>query len=216
MMFGLDVSHLLATLGYGAVALLVFIEDFGIPSPGETVLIAAAVGAAQGELNVFLVGTVAFLAAVLGDNVGYAIGRYGGRRLILRLGKRIRIRDRHLVTGGRLDRAESFFQRYGSWVIVVARFIEGLRQLNGIVAGSLQYGWVRFLVLNALGAALWVGFWTSAAYYGGGWLSQIHGRFRWVVVLAGILIVGGILLVLYLRNRREETDAESPGTAKEA
>lgn len=201
-MFGLDPGQFLATFGYGAVAFLIFIEDFGVPSPGETVLIAAAAASAQGDLNVLLVGIVAFSAAVLGDNVGYALGRYGGRRLILRIGRRLELHGHHLVTEDRLDHAQSFFESYGSWIIVVARFIEGLRQLNGIIAGSLQYSWIRFLTLNALGAALWVGFWTTLSYFAGGWVAQIHGSLRWVFVGGGILLVVGAAWGLYLwRNR---------------
>ncbi len=204
LMFGLEASQLLATFGYGAVGFLVFIEDFGIPSPGETVMIAGAMAAAQGDLNVFLVALAAFTGAVLGDNVGYAIGRYGGRRLVLGLGHRIRIGRHHLITGERLDRAQSFFHRYGSWIIAVARFIEGLRQLNGIIAGTLHYGWVRFLALNALGAFLWVSFWTTLAYYAGDWVSHLHGAYRWAIVAAGLLVVGGAVVLLWLWRRRAD------------
>lgn len=215
-MFGLDATQLLATFGYGAVGFLVFIEDFGIPSPGETVLIAGAVAASQGSLNIFLVALVGFSAAVLGDNVGYAIGRYGGRRLILGLGHRIRIGSHHLLTAGRLDRAQSLFHRYGAWIIAAARFIEGLRQLNGIVAGTLRYSWFRFLALNAFGALLWVGTWTTLAYYAGNWVSHFHGAYRWEIIGAGLVGIGGSAVLLYLRRHRchsgedQEEEEESP------
>lgn len=214
-MLGLDPGQLLATFGYGAVAFLIFIEDFGVPSPGETVLIAAAAASSQGDLNIVLVGIVAFCAAVLGDNVGYALGRYGGRRLILRLGKRIRVRSHHLVTEGRLDHAQSFFETYGSWIIVVARFVEGLRQLNGIIAGSLHYTWARFLGLNALGAAIWVGFWTTVSYFAGDWVAQIHGSSRWFLIGGGILLVAGAAWILYLWKGRSRGSQEQSGATRE-
>ena len=105
--------------GYWAVPLLVMIEDFGIPVPGETVLIAASVYAGAGRLNVVAVGVVAFVAAVFGDNIGFAIGHFGGRALVLRWGRYVRL------TEERLDKAEAFFNHHGAWIITVARFIEG-------------------------------------------------------------------------------------------
>ena len=144
-------APLLDHWGYLAVGFLIFIEDFGVPSPGETVLIAASVYAGAGRLNIVAVGVIGFAAAVLGDNLGYAIGRLGGRTLVLRFGRYV------LLTPERLDRAESFFTRHGGKIITVARFIEGLRQANGIIAGLTRMPWARFLAFNALGAALWGG-----------------------------------------------------------
>ncbi len=210
-MFGLDVTHLLETYGYGAVGLLIFLEDFGIPSPGETVLIAGAIASSQGDLNVFLVAAVGFVAAVMGDNVGYLIGRYGGRPLVLGLGRRIHIGRHHLVTPKRFDHAQSFFHRFGSWIIVVARFIEGLRQLNGIVAGTLHYRWGRFVALNAMGAALWVGFWTSVAYYAGNWATQSHGVFQWFLIGGVIVLIVSSVIGIYLWKRSGRAHSESSG-----
>jgi membrane protein DedA with SNARE-associated domain len=137
------------------------IEDFGVPVPGEAILIAAAVYAGAGRLNVLAVGVIGFVAAVVGDNIGFAIGHYGGRALVLRWGRYVRL------TGERLDKAEIFFQRHGAWIITIARFIEVLRQANGIVAGTTGLRWRRFLAFNALGAALWVGTWVSLGYLAG-------------------------------------------------
>src|SRR5689334_1661097 len=89
--------------GYWAVLLFVMIEDFGVPVPGETILIAAAVYAGAGRLNVFMVGVIGFVAAVIGDNIGFALGRYGGRAVVLRWGRYVRL------TPQRLDQAEAFF-----------------------------------------------------------------------------------------------------------
>src|SRR5690242_20059089 len=154
--------------GYWAVLLFVLIEDFGIPVPGETILIAASVYAGVGRLNVVLVAVVAFAAAVTGDNIGFAIGHFGGRALALRWGKYV------FLTEERLDRAEDFFNRRGAWIITVARFIEGLRQANGIIAGITGMHWLRFVAFNALGAALWVGTWVSVGYFSGQHISAIY------------------------------------------
>jgi len=110
-------APLLDHWGYLAVGLLIFVEDFGVPAPGETVLIAASVYAGAGRLNIVAVGVIGFAAAVLGDNVGYAIGRIGGRALVLRFGRYV------LLTEERLAGAESFFTRHGGKIGIVARFI---------------------------------------------------------------------------------------------
>ena len=107
--------------GLWAIGLLVLVEDFGIPVPGETILIAGAIYAGAGQLNIVAVGVVAFIAAVLGDNIGFAIGHFGGRALALRWGKYV------FLTEDRLNRAEKFFGQHGGKIITVARFIEGLR-----------------------------------------------------------------------------------------
>ena len=154
--------------GYWAVLLLVMLEDFGVPVPGETILIAASVYAGAGRLNVIVVGIVGFVAAVIGDNIGFAIGHYGGRALVLRWGHYVRL------TKERLDKAETFFNRHGVWIITIARFIEVLRQANGVVAGTTGVRWRRFLVFNALGAALWVGTWVSVGYLAGRHIDAIY------------------------------------------
>ncbi|MGH9062121.1 MAG: cation diffusion facilitator family transporter, partial [Acidimicrobiales bacterium] len=137
---------------------LVLLEDFGVPVPGETVLIAAAIYAGAGRLNIVVVAILAFAAAIIGDNIGYAIGHFGGRELVLRWGKYV------FLTAARLDKAQDFFAHHGGKVVTVARFIEGLRQANGIIAGISEMPWRRFLVFNCLGAALWVGLWTAVGY----------------------------------------------------
>src|SRR5260370_4081178 len=131
------------------------IEDFGVPVPGETILIAGAIYAGAGRLNIVAVGVVGFVAAIIGDNIGFAIGHFGGRALALRYGKYV------FLTEERLDRAERFFDQHGGQVITIARFIEGLRQANGIIAGISGMHWRRFLAFNALRAALWGATWVS-------------------------------------------------------
>ncbi len=193
-------APLLNHYGYFAVAVLVMVEDFGVPAPGETVLVAAAVYAGAGRLNIVAVGVIAMLAAIAGDNIGYAIGRYGGRALVLRFGRYV------LITSQRLAKAEGFFARHGGMVVVVARFVEGLRQLNGIIAGIAYMRWPRFLTFNALGAALWVGTWASLGYLAGNHINTIYTqatRYPLYLLTAAVAVVAaGFVARAALRRRR--------------
>ena len=186
--------------GYWAVLLLVMIEDFGIPVPGETVLIAAAIYAGAGRLNVVAVGVIAFAAAVIGDNIGFAIGHFGGRALVLRWGRYVRLTEQ------RLDKAEAFFDRHGSWIITIARFIEVLRQVNGIIAGITGMHWARFLAFNALGAALWVGTWVSLGYLTGNHIGTIYHYITsyslYVLIALAVLAAAYITWRLLRRRHR--------------
>jgi membrane protein DedA with SNARE-associated domain len=179
--------------GYLAVAGLVLIEDFGVPVPGETVLILGAVYAGAGRLNIVLVALLGFAGAVLGDNIGFAIGHFGGRRLVERYGRYV------FLTPERLDKATAFFDRHGGKVITIARFIEGLRQANGIIAGTTGMHWRRFLIFNAIGAALWVAVWTSVGYLSGSHIDTIYNdATRYDTYLA---IAFGALLLAYIARR---------------
>jgi membrane protein DedA with SNARE-associated domain len=154
--------------------------------------------ASQGALHIVPLMAVAWIAAVLGDNIGYAIGRFGGRQLVLRFG-------RHLgITDERLDRVESFFARYGGAVVLFARFFVVLRQLNGIVAGTLGMGWWRFAAFNGAGAALWVALWTLGVYAlgrdFGHLLPWIHGM--GLTAGTALLVLAMLLLAFLLYRRR--------------
>ena len=202
--------HTLAPLldhwGYLAVGVLLFAEDFGVPSPGETVLIAASVYAGAGRLNIVAVGVIGFAAAVLGDNLGYAIGRFGGRTLVLRFGRYV------LLTEGRLARAESFFTRHGGKIVTVARFIEGLRQANGIVAGITRMPRWRFVAFNALGAALWVATWTAVGYLAGNHIQAIYtqaNRYALYLLAAAALAIVALIVRHWRRRARHEASGES-------
>ncbi len=172
--------------GYWAVFLGVFLENFGLPTPGESLMIAGALFASAGKLDIYTLLALCWVAAVLGDNIGYAIGYKGGRPLVLRYGPRVGIKHEHI------ERVEGFFERHGGAVVLFARFVVVLRQLNGIVAGTMGMNWWRFVVYNALGAALWVGFWGGLAY----WLGR---RFKEVLKAESIaqpyLIAGAVAAV---------------------
>lgn len=186
--------------GYLAVAGAIFFEDFGVPLPGETLLISAALLASQGQLHIVPLLFSAWAGAVMGDNLGYAIGRFGGRRVVLRYGHFLFINQR------RLERAEGFFKRYGGVVVVVARFFEVLRQLNGIVAGIVKMPWLRFLPYNALGAALWVCFWGILFYEVGnraGVIIHLFHRFEVFIFAAlGVAVLGIVFYFLYKARRK--------------
>lgn len=202
-----SLAPLLTHHGLWAIVLLVFLEDFGVPVPGETVLIAGAVFAGAGRLNIVAVGVAGFLAAVAGDNVGYAIGRFGGRAVVDRWGKYV------FLTPERVDKAENFFNRHGGKIIVVARFVEGLRQANGLIAGMIGMHWLKFIAFNALGAALWVGTWVSVGYFAGQHITAIYDAISryslYVAIAAAVVIVAWI--GLRIRKRRRLAAATTGG-----
>ena len=196
-------AHLAPVLdhyGYLAVGGFITLEDFGIPVPGETILIAAAVYAGAGRLSIVAVALVAVLAAVAGDNVGYAVGFFGGRALVLRFGKYVGLTSRGL------DKAEGFFDRYGGVAVTGARFIEGLRQANGIVAGTIRMPWPRFVIFNTLGAVLWVGAWASAGYLAGDHITAIYdtvSRYSLYLLIALAVMVAALIIRAAVRRHRQ-------------
>lgn len=197
--------------GYLAVAGFVFLEDFGVPVPGEAILVVGAAYAGTGRLSIWLVGLLGFVAATLGDNVGYAIGHFGGRPLVERWGRYI------LLTPQRLDAATGFFERHGGKIVVVARFIEGLRQANGIIAGISGMHWARFVVFNAIGAALWVGVWTCVGYFSGSHIKAIYGDVTrydvYFVIAVGLVILAAI--ARHVWRRRRAAQAAEPVSSPE-
>jgi membrane protein DedA with SNARE-associated domain len=196
-----SLSGPLGHYGLWAIALFVLVEDFGIPVPGETVLIAGAIYAGSGRLNVVAVGLVGFAAAVFGDNIGYAIGRFGGRSLVERWGKYV------FITPERLDKAEAFFDHHGGKVITIARFVEGLRQANGLIAGITKMHWLRFVAFNALGAALWVGTWVSVGYFAGQHITTIYSditSYSLYAAIAAVVVIAGLVFLRVRKHRREK------------
>jgi membrane protein DedA with SNARE-associated domain len=188
----------LVEYGYWAVFGVTLLENLGLPVPGQTVLITGALLASQGGMHIVSLILTGWAGAVAGDAIGYAIGRLGGRALLVRYGHYVLLNQR------RLEYVESFFQRHGGAVVVVARFFEVLRQINGIVAGTAKMPWWRFLIYNTLGAALWVGFWGMLFYQLGERARNFGDLFKrlepWF--LGGLAIIG-VSLVIYLLRRRK-------------
>lgn len=192
---GADVGPWLAQYGYLALGVAVFVEGFGIPLPGGTLLAASALAAGNGELQPWVVAAVAWAAAAAGDNLGYAIGRLGGRAMLDRVG----------LSADRLARFDSLYRRYGPWLLLFGRFFDGTRQLNGLVAGSAGLGWRRFLALDLLGCGLWVGFWTVGLYQferHAEWLHHWLVRVNpWVVGASLTALLVGLVILWRSRSR---------------
>lgn len=149
----------IATYGSIALFIIIYFESFGAPVPGESILIASSLLAQQGTLSLPVVLITVFLAAILGDSTGYLIGHFGGRKILMRFGPKIKL------TQARLTQFETMFEKYGSGVVIVARFIAILRQLNGIIAGTMKMHWLKFVTANIIGAALWTLVWGAGPYY---------------------------------------------------
>jgi membrane protein DedA with SNARE-associated domain len=183
---------------YGLLALLVSVtlESLGAPLPGESAVLLASGAAAAGTLNIYAVAMVAFAAAVLGDNIGYLIGRKLGRAAIAQHGARFGL------TEANLQRVEKVAHRYGPMMVVVARFVVLLRQLNGLVAGTTGMRWTSFLAANVVGAALWVGFWTTLAYRFGHSTEIIPYLWHHLGLVAAIAVPLLIAALVWLRVKR--------------
>lgn len=181
--------------GYFGLAGLLFLEDFGVIVPGETVLVASAFYAGLGQLNIFLVIIIGIVAAVLGDNVGFAIGNYGGRPLVEKWGRYV------MLTRERLDKAEHYFNRHGGKIVAVARFIDGLRQLNGIIAGISEMRWPKFLTFNIIGALIWVSFWSMIGYFGGSHIAAFLKAELYLTIAVVLLVAGRIIYRRVIKPR---------------
>ncbi len=178
--------------GYPALAVAVLVEGAGIPAPGGILMSGAALLAGQGRMSLAGVLATAWIAAVAGDNLGYWIGRAGGRRLLLRAG----------VSPERLTRFEAFFTRFGPWLLLIGRFFDGPRQLDGLVAGSARMPWPRFFLADLAGSALWVGTWVIGLYALDRHAKTLH---RWLEHInpwvAGASLCA-LVVALYLLLRR--------------
>jgi len=183
--------------GYWAVAVALLLENAGIPVPGETVLLLASFLAySQHELQISWIVVVGTIAATLGDNLGFALGYYGGLPLVARYQAFFRIQDKTLARG------EKLFARFGAVTVFFARFVFGMRIIAGPMAGVLRMPWRKFLVYNFLGAAVWVTAISGAGYlFGQHWwrLEGIIKRFDVAVAIVVLLA----LAVWWWRSRRE-------------
>lgn len=187
----------LAHYGYWAVGLVLLLENAGLPVPGETVLLLASFLAySEHKLGLPYIILAGVCAATVGDNLGFAIGFYGGRPLLERYQKTLRIRSNVIARG------EELFARYGSATIFVARFIAGLRIVAGPLAGVLRMPWRKFLLFNFLGAVVWVSVIAGVGYlFGKHWEGLVD-----LVEDAnlGVAIVVVVLAALIWWRRRRE------------
>jgi membrane protein DedA with SNARE-associated domain len=175
------VVHFLDTYGLIVVFLVVMLESSGVPLPGETALITAAVLAATGHFNIVLVIVLAASAAIVGDNIGYWLGRVGGRRLLMRWGPIARHAEKALPAG------ERFFKKHGGKTVFFARFVAVLRVFGAWIAGITEMEWWRFLLWNAAGGICWaVGVGLASFYFGKGAVELVV---RWGGLGAAALVL---------------------------
>ena len=191
--------ELLARYGYAAVFGGVFLENAGLPVPGETTLLAGAALAHGGHLSLWRVVAVATVAAVCGDNLGFLIGRGGGRALAERHGWKVGL------TAARMRQFDAFFHRYGAQTVFVARFVTGLRVFGAVLAGGSELAWSTFLVYNAAGAVVWASAVGAAGYLLAHSWTMLE---RWVgrTGLVGLVVV---VLLAGWAARRHRRDART-------
>src|SRR3954463_1591048 len=190
------IDDLLTNFGYLAVFALIGIESLGIPAPGETMLVTAAVYAgATGNLLIEGVIAAAFAGAVIGDNIGYAIGRKGGYRLLLKHGPKLRIKQSHLKV------ARYVFERHGGKVVFFGRFIAILRTYAAFLAGVGQMEWKRFLAWNAAGGFAWATIFGLLGYFGQKAFERLSTPINISLAILGLCAI--VVFIVALRRRTE-------------
>lgn len=187
-------TRFFARYGYGAVFAGVMLENAGLPVPGESVLLFGGFLAHEGTLHLKWVIALAILGAIVGDNLGYLVGHYGGVKLLHR------VRGHALLSAGRFDRAEKAVLRYGAWAVFTARFVIGLRILAGPLAGGVRMRYRDFLLANAAGALVWGTTMGIAGYLlGSSWRRLVH--FARNLDLAILIAIAAAVLIWILRAR---------------
>ncbi len=197
-----DLPRLISTYGYWMVAGLVGLESMGVPVPGETTVIAAAILAGTAhDLRIGLVIAAAALGAIVGDNIGYAIGRLLGYRLLLRYGRYLGLSERRIKLGLYL------FLRHGGKIVFIGRFVAILRALAALLAGANRMPWRRFLLANAAGGIVWAAAYGFGAYYVG---KEVERLAKPVAIGLGASAAVAILAAaLFLRRHEPLLEAEA-------
>jgi membrane protein DedA with SNARE-associated domain len=212
----------LNTLGYPAVALFIMIESSGIPFPGETMLLFASFYAAvDHHLQIPFVIVCAALGAIIGDNIGYAVGRTGGYAFVRRFGRYFFLRPAHL------EKVEHFFHKHGDKTVFFGRFVAVLRAWAAFLAGVNRMRWISFLIYNAAGGILWATIFGCLGFYAGrlfhdnfGEVERLAGLISWIGAAVIVTAIVAIYIV-FLRHRkrreqeiREQEKAVSEQSAK--
>ena len=196
-------DHLLQHYGYAAVALFVMIESLGVPFPGETMIITASLYAGlTHNLDVWLIWASAAAGAIVGDNAGYAIGAYGGYRILLRYGNKVRLDEAKLKVG------RLVFDQHGGKVVFFGRFVSILRTYAAFLAGTNRMRYPRFFAFNASGGIIWSGIYALGFYYAGSALKGIRGTVDVGLGVAAAVIVVAFIVWLRRNVRRLEQAAE--------
>jgi membrane protein DedA with SNARE-associated domain len=207
------IQHLIQDYGLWIVFIVVMSESMGVPLPGETTLVAAGIyaGSTQG-IDPYLLVAVAAAAAVLGDNIGYVLGRTIGLRLLLRYGRYVNLTEARLKLGRYL------FLRHGGKIVFIGRFVALLRVLTAVLAGVDQMPWPRFLLFNACGGICWAVVFGFGAYLFGEKVRSVSGPIAIAIVSIAVTFV--LVGVLYLRRNEEElqrlAEQTFPGPLRQA
>jgi membrane protein DedA with SNARE-associated domain len=192
-------NHLIATYGYVAIAVIIGLESMGLPLPGESALVLAALYASGHDHNIAGVVAAAATGAIFGDNIGYWIGREFGYRLLLRFGAFIGL------TAGKIKLGQYLFLRHGGKVVFFGRFVAILRILAAFLAGVNRMDWGRFLLANAAGGVVWASVVGFSAYAFGKTVLRVTGPIGIVlVIVSAALIVGALWFA-----RRHEAELEA-------
>jgi membrane protein DedA with SNARE-associated domain len=190
---------------YALVGVVVGLESLGIPLPGEVVVVSAALLSIKGVVSPLLVGICASAGAIVGDSLGYLIGRKGGQPLFDRLGRRF---PKHFGPE-HIARAERLFHRCGVWAVFFGRFVALLRILSGPLAGALHMPYWKFLVANVLGGIAWAGGTTAGVYYLGVVADKWLKNLSWAALAAALLF--GVGTTMWLKRRAAKAAAaEAP------
>ena len=198
----LPVTELIASYGYLAVFAVIALESAGVPMPGETVLISSAVYAGStGELNILLIVAAAASAAILGDNLGYWVGRRWGMPLLLRHGHVI------ALDHGRLKLGQYLFREHGGKIVFFGRFTAMLRAYAALLAGVNRLDVRRFMLFNGLGGLAWASLMGFGAYLGGRSIEHIAGPVG--LALLALVVFGGIALWLFARRHEARLLAQA-------
>ena len=186
-------EHLLGQYGYGLVFAVIGLEAMGLPLPGESMIIAAAVYAGTtGKLSIYGVVPAAIAGAILGDNFGYLIGRWLGVRALRRYGRHVGL------TGKRLDLGRYLFKRHGGKVVFLGRFIAILRTFVALLAGANSMGWKTFLLWNAVGGVVWATLYGAGGYLLGDLMTRIAGPIG--IGIGAVAAVAVVAAVIFLRR----------------
>ena len=204
----LPVTDLIATYGYLAIFLVIALESAGMPMPGETILISSAgYAGSTGNLDNILIVAAAAAAAILGDNLGYWVGRRWGMPLLLKHGHRI------ALDHGRLKLGQYLFRSHGGKIVFFGRFTAMLRAYAAVLAGVNKLDARRFMVFNALGGVAWAAIMGFGAYGCGRSIEHIAGPVG--LALLAFVIFGGLALWLFVRRHEArllvQAEAAIPG-----
>jgi membrane protein DedA with SNARE-associated domain len=196
-----DLLHLLATYGYWAVLVFIAIEITGIPFPGETMLLVAAIYAGTThQLSIPLVIVAAASGAILGDNLGFWVGREGGFRLLCRYGRYIRLDECKLKLG------QYLFLKHGGKVVFFGRFVAVLRAWAAFLAGTNRMRWPGFLLFNALGGIVWATLYGLGGYFLGERIHRLTGPVAITSIILATLVI--IAFLIFVRRNEQHLEAE--------